>query len=65
MAGSAMSAEIQWKRSRVAASAPDHTDTENSMMLPAAKPATASARTSSRSTGSRVSSSAGSITVLT
>ena len=43
MAGSAISAESQWKRSRVASSAPDQTETESSMMLPAAKPATAMA----------------------
>ncbi len=46
-AGMAISAESQWNRSRVAPSAPDHTDTDKSMMLAAAKPAMATARTSS------------------
>ncbi len=40
--GSAMAAEIQWKRSRVAASAPDQTATDRSMMFIIAKPATPS-----------------------
>ena len=49
IAGSAISAETQWNRSRVAPSAPDHTETDRSMMLPAAKPATATATSSSDS----------------
>ena len=48
--------------SRYTLQAPAQTDTENSMILPAAKPATAMARTSSRSTGSAWLSSAGSMT---
>jgi hypothetical protein len=43
----AMSAEMKWKSSLVAPSAPFHTGTESSMMLAAAKPDTASERTSS------------------
>ena len=45
-------AEIQWNRSRVAGSAPDQTETESSMMLLAAKPATARARRSSEKASS-------------
>ncbi len=48
-AGMAISADSQWNMSRVAPSAPDHTETDSSMMLPAAKPATATARISSLS----------------
>ena len=43
-AGSAISAESQWKKSRVScamSAAPDHTETDSSMMFIAAKPATA------------------------
>ena len=40
MVGRAISAEIQWNRSRVASAAPDHTATDNSMMFIIAKPAT-------------------------
>ena len=40
----AISADIQWNRSRVEASAPDQTDTDKSMMFIAAKPDTATAR---------------------
>ncbi len=42
-----MSAESQWKKSRVSCvmseTLPDHTETDSSMMFMAAKPATASA----------------------
>ena len=41
MAGKTMAAEIQWNMSRVAASAPDQTDTDRSITFIDAKPATA------------------------
>ena len=51
-AGSAIKAEIQWKRSRVSAvmsdALPAQTATDSSMTFIAAKPATASARTRRR-----------------
>jgi hypothetical protein len=53
MAGSAMRAENQWSRSRVAApmpwACPAHTAMDKSITLPAANPATAMALSSSRS----------------
>src|SRR6266436_4520171 len=52
-----MIADSQWNRSRVSASAPDQIDTESSMMLLAAKPATARARISSDSASSSLSDS--------
>ncbi len=58
MAGRPISAEIQWNRSRVAASAPDHTETDRSMMLPAANPAIASAINSARPSALCASASA-------
>jgi hypothetical protein len=53
IAGRAIRAEIQCMRSRVAASAPDHTEIDSSITFIAAKPATASRASRSRPTLSR------------
>ena len=61
-AGNAISAEAQWKKSRVSGvmslALPAHTETDSSMMFIAAKPATASAAQSAGASRLRPRSSA-------
>src|SRR3546814_7893465 len=56
---SAIAADSQWNRSRVAPLAPDQTDTDSSMMFIIANPETATARSSARLSDAPPSTSVG------